>query len=361
MRNIFKILALCLLPLMFLTSCNKDEESLVVPDPSTWTVPVVQPVDTDAVTQSAVAKGTMVFRYNYVECGQQKVLLQYSIYAKMGNSQAVRLGSSYNDSVEVTYKAINTAFNAMGVPIGEWTEMDFYVRVSVGSGISEVGKNSNNVTATVTAISLIPDPVYLVGNIFGAPEWSIDNPLFIFFRDEELAAENVYSGYCNAGEFKIVEGALGDWNSEGVYGKDAEGKLVHPGSNISIAAAGYYTITVNTGDMIYSVEPFGSPNTASYSNVSIIGDGVGGWAAENDIMMDVASYDDHIYTKDDVTINGEVKFRVNQDWGTNWGGETLPYGKGTAGGANIKVPEGIYFVKINTHTGHYMFIKKDNQ
>ncbi|MDR0619006.1 MAG: SusF/SusE family outer membrane protein [Bacteroidales bacterium] len=359
MKNIFKISALCLLPLVFVISCNKVEDRITVPDPSTWTVPVLQPFDTVGVTKSSVANGTMVFRYNLVDCGQPKVLLQYSIYAKKGDLKPVKIGSSYSDSVEVSYKAINTAFHSIGVPVGEWSEMDFYVRVSVGSGISEVGKNSESIRAIVTAISLIPEPVYLVGNIFGAPEWSIDNPLFIFFRDEEYAVGNVYSGYCNAGEFKVVEGALGDWNSAGVYGKDDEGKLTHPGNNISIAAAGYYTITVNTGEMTYSVAAFGSPNETEYTSVSIIGDGIGGWEAANDIIMDATSYDSHIYTKDNVTINGEVKFRVNQDWTVNWGGTTFPYGLGSPGGDNINVPDGTYFVKINTHTGHYMFIGKD--
>jgi hypothetical protein len=359
MKNIFKISALCLLPLVFITSCNKVEDRIIVPDPSTWTVPVLQPFDTVAVTKSSVASGTMVFRYNLVDCGQPKALLQYSIYAKKGSLTPVKIGSSYSDSIEVTYKAINTAFHSIDVPVGEWSEMDFYVRVSVGSGISEVGKNSENIHAVVTAISLIPEPVYLVGNIFGAPEWDINNPLFIFFRDEEYAADNIYSGYCNAGEFKILEGALGNWEAAGVYGKDAEGTLTHPGGNISIATAGYYTITVNTGNMTYSVAAFATPNTEAYTTVSIIGAGIGGWEAANDIIMDAAPYDAHIYTKDNVTINGEVKFRVNQDWATNWGGKIFPYGLGTLGGDNINVPDGTYFVKINTHTGHYMFIKKN--
>jgi len=40
----------------------------------------------------------------------------------------------------------------------------------------------------------------------------------------------------------------------------------------------------------------------------------------------------------------------------NWGGTTFPYGLGVAGGDNIKVPAGKYYIMFNDIMGTYTFI-----
>lgn len=54
----------------------------------------------------------------------------------------------------------------------------------------------------------------------------------------------------------------------------------------------------------------------------------------------------------------ELKFRANASWDTNWGGDAFPSGTGTAGGANIVVPEaGTYQITFNCTTLAYNFTK----
>ncbi|MDR1974656.1 MAG: SusF/SusE family outer membrane protein [Bacteroidales bacterium] len=358
MKNIIKIFSACFLLLLVVVGCKKDEVKIIVPDPSTWVVPVLNPVDTVAITKENIGEGKVTFKYSLADCKQPLALITYSLCIKKGDKTAI-VGTSVTDSVEVPFKSLNSTYLDLGVPDNGFSEVIFYVEAAVGLGISKQFVNSAPITSIASAIPSTPDHVYLVGDIFSSSHsWDIGNATYIFFRDEELAADNVYSGYCNAGEFKIVEGALGDWGSTGIMGKGADGELVNPGANIGIATAGFYTITVNTSALSYSVETFATPNTSTYTSVSIIGTGVGGWDAVNDVIMTATDYDPHIYEAASVAINGEVKFRANQDWAVNWGGGAFPYGLCTPGGNNMEIPDGTYYVKLNTHTGHSIFIKQ---
>lgn len=53
--------------------------------------------------------------------------------------------------------------------------------------------------------------------------------------------------------------------------------------------------------------------------------------------------------------NGELKFRVLNNWGTNWGSVDFPIGTGYAGGPNIPVRQGTYDISFNRETGEYRF------
>lgn len=53
--------------------------------------------------------------------------------------------------------------------------------------------------------------------------------------------------------------------------------------------------------------------------------------------------------------DGEVKFRANNEWYINWGGDEFPSGDMVSDGSNIKVPKGKYQVSINLETKKYSF------
>ncbi len=54
-------------------------------------------------------------------------------------------------------------------------------------------------------------------------------------------------------------------------------------------------------------------------------------------------------------VDGEAKFRANDDWAINWGAADFPSGVGTQDGANIPVPAGTWKVTFNVGTGAYNF------
>lgn len=72
--------------------------------------------------------------------------------------------------------------------------------------------------------------------------------------------------------------------------------------------------------------------------------------------VDLSTTDGIIYTLSNYSLpTGEVKFRLNHDWGVNWGNYTFPTGIGVQGGPNIPVETGIYDISFNRNTGEYNF------
>lgn len=54
--------------------------------------------------------------------------------------------------------------------------------------------------------------------------------------------------------------------------------------------------------------------------------------------------------KDITLASGEIKFRANDDWAINWGGDTNAL---TQGGANISVEAGTYDIKLYAWANGY--------
>ena len=53
--------------------------------------------------------------------------------------------------------------------------------------------------------------------------------------------------------------------------------------------------------------------------------------------------------------DGNLKFRANASWATNWGGTGFPTGTATLGAADLAVPAGTYDVTFNRVTGAFNF------
>ncbi|RZJ30832.1 MAG: T9SS type A sorting domain-containing protein [Flavobacterium sp.] len=103
---------------------------------------------------------------------------------------------------------------------------------------------------------------------------------------------------------------------------------------------------------------FALGNSQAQQVVSIVGTGVNGWPGTmTGAEMDLMTTDFVTYTLSNVTVNtGEVKFRYNHDWVTNWGGSGFPSGTGVQGGPNIPTTAGTYDITFNRTTGAYSFV-----
>lgn len=116
------------------------------------------------------------------------------------------------------------------------------------------------------------------------------------------------------------------------------------GPNIPVTF-GLYLVTFNANTGAYNFEP---------ASVGIIGSATpGGWDTDTDLAPDPADPNTLKITMD--LIDGEVKFRLNNDWATNWGASSFPSGAGTQDGPNIPVPAGTYDVSFKVLTGEYDF------
>ena len=80
---------------------------------------------------------------------------------------------------------------------------------------------------------------------------------------------------------------------------------------------------------------------------------IGDWTTDVDMNQDPGNA--NLWTLNMTLSDGEVKFRQDDSWTVNWGGDTFPSGTGVAEGANIQVVEGNYLVSFNTSTLAYNF------
>ena len=127
------------------------------------------------------------------------------------------------------------------------------------------------------------------------------------------------------------------------------------GASIPVTA-GLYSVKYNRITGYYDFQ------TADTS-VSIVGPAVGGWS-QNGVFNDVAMKSTDLginYSLVYTVAAGELKFRKDRAWSTNWGGPKTDStssgfsGTGTQGGANIPVPAGTFKISFNTTTGAYSF------
>jgi len=123
------------------------------------------------------------------------------------------------------------------------------------------------------------------------------------------------------------------------------------GANIVVPAdkAGDYQVTFNTKTLVYKFLIIGN-----YGSIGIIGDATpGGWDTDTDLTQDAT--DKSIWRGRMDLVNGEAKFRADNDWAVNWGGDTFPEGTGVQDGPNIPVTAGDYKITFNSTTGDYKF------
>ncbi len=97
----------------------------------------------------------------------------------------------------------------------------------------------------------------------------------------------------------------------------------------------------------------------AFESIGVIGSATpGGWNTDTDMTKDAE--DPCVWTISGITlIDGEAKFRANNEWTVNWGAGDFPGGTGTQDGANIPVPAGEYNVTLNACSGEYTFEEAD--
>ncbi|MEM6396328.1 MAG: hypothetical protein AAF741_08280 [Bacteroidota bacterium] len=122
------------------------------------------------------------------------------------------------------------------------------------------------------------------------------------------------------------------------------------GSNIVFDAdqEAFYSFTFNDQTLEYSSEFVRLPS------IGLIGSALPNDFAGPDTDMD-DSDGDGVFTLVVELGDGEVKFRANDDWSVNWGGDAFPSGAAVMNGANIAVTEGLYYVTLNTNDLTYNF------
>ena len=199
-----------------------------------------------------------------------------------------------------------------------------------GAGTWIVTLDMNNLTYTVGKPVL-----YMAGDANG---WA---------TNDYLAGEDGvhFTGfmYLNQNGFKFC--TQPEWKGTN-YGANFD--TAPDAANITMTeAAGYYKVDVDLDSKSYALTPI--------TTIGIIGSASpNGW--DSDVDMTYVPY--NAETKElgyweikDVTLtSGEIKFRANDDWAINWGGDTNAL---TQGGDNISVDAGTYDIKLYAWANGY--------
>ena len=244
------------------------------------------------------------------------------------------LQNSGETSFAMTVGQLNARAVAAGILPETQGSLDFRVIARIGESA-----NSDLVSQTIT-ISVTPytdeiDISTTWGVVGSATPNGWDGPDIPFWQTGD---DNVFVAYANLvdGEIKFREN--NDWTNN--YGGSG-GNLVAGGDNIPVTA-GKYKITINLNNLTYSIETW---------SLGIVGSATpNGWDGP-DVEMVFDSSSDQFRAIVSL-VDGEMKFRLNNDWGTNWG-DTGADGVLDLGGDNIMVTAGKYVVTVNMNDMTY--------
>ena len=120
------------------------------------------------------------------------------------------------------------------------------------------------------------------------------------------ANEYKFTGYFKAGSFKLVS-TLGQWAP--MYGKGDAGTIVFRGADadpdpatFSIPTDGYYTFTMNTEALTYTLNAYDASSAADYTTVGIIGSSTPqGW--DNSTALTQSTFNTHLWSLDLLALN----------------------------------------------------------
>lgn len=139
------------------------------------------------------------------------------------------------------------------------------------------------------------------------------------------------------------------------WGSDTypSGHGAQDGPNIPVKA-GTYAVWFNDASGQYFFMP--ANRATPYNALGLIGSATpGGWDADTDMIQSPGN--PFLWSKSFNLVEGEAKFRADDDWAVNWGASPFPGGIGAQDGPNVPVKAGTYFVTFNTGTGEYYFLK----
>ncbi|MFL1013106.1 SusE domain-containing protein [Flavisericum labens] len=137
---------------------------------------------------------------------------------------------------------------------------------------------------------------------------------------------------------------LGDAGSDGVLDQD-------PDNNINVTA-GDYKITINTNDNSYTIEPY---------SWGVVGSGYNDWGNAGPDGKLYYDYTTDTFKASLKLVDGEIKFRSNNDWGSgdDFGDAGLDGVLDQDADNNITVTEGHYLITVNFNTNEYSIVEAD--
>lgn len=329
-----------------ITSCSDDDFTKI--NPALTAEPVISsPLNGDEfvllkenATQIAT---TITWSETYVNVNTP--ITAYVIQMALsgtGFSNPITIASTSETTFPMTVAQLNTR----AIEAGLTPEVPGSVELRVSARIG--GPNgyfipSADITLNITPYTDVLDLSTEWGIVGSAAPNGWDAPDTPLWKMTGAGNENKMVAYVT-----LIDGAIKFRKSEAWtenYG-GSNGILVAGGDDIMVIA-GTYKIIVDLTALTYELEEF---------SLGIVGDASpNGWdGPDTQLIYDPTS--DQFRAVVELT-DGAIKFRLNNDWGTNWGGSG---GILEAGGGDIAVTAGKYVVTVNMNELTYSLEEIEN-
>ena len=272
----------------------------------------------DQNNQDAVA--TTITWSDYTDYG---VDVNYKVeIAAAGSSTFYALGTVKNaQRLEVTNLALDKVLLKTGAVAGVASNFDLKVTATTVSAGGTIVNVSDLVTFSVTPYQL-ESFLYAPGAYQG---WDPTTAEAL----SSATSNGVYVGYINFttpnSEFKLTTAR--NWDNS--YGTTGVNTLVYNGGDNLVAPnTGYHKITADTNALTYTLEAYSWGIIGSASP--------GGWDADTDMVWNSTA---QVWEIANIALTaGEMKFRLNNGWDTNFG-DNGNNGSLEPGGDNIPIAE----------------------
>lgn len=254
---------------------------------------------------------------------------------------------SNTGAIPVKVSELNTAAITSGIAADATGTLELRINSVItdpNTGVT-LERISNPITITVTTYQAVLDLSTTWGVVGSAANNWGATPDLPFWKTD---VDGVLAAYVNLtdGEIKFREN--NDWANNLGSSSSTGGALVANGPNITVTA-GSYKIVMDLNNMTYTIEEF---------SLGIVGSGYNNWGATPDFKLEYDQYSD-VFRGIATLLDGEIKFRMNNDWGTNWGDDGLD-GTMEINGSNIPSTAGIYIVTVNLNKLEYTLEKIDS-
>lgn len=338
--KIIHYIGIALLLLVAFQSCKKDETQARLSTGDDVKAASLT-LDKNSVTLSKQHADDTVLRLKFVQpdFGFQAAVnnvLQFGLKGDGFKSvKEVVIPNGHNEMAFTGFE-LNSYLLALGVPTGEMSDFDIRIKSSINNKIAAVFSPLAALKATPYASTSY---LYAIG---AYEDWVEANAESLI----SPTSNGIYTGIIYFPEGKLTFKLTPERNWNNSYGETEPGKIVYNGGqDIKAPRAGNLEVIVNT-----------TANTISYKDHSwgIIGSATPkGWDADTDMKYDNAN---QVWKLTVALATGEIKFRKNHDWGTNFGGTN---GTLVAGGDNIAVSTaGTYDIVFDLNTNTYTLTKK---
>jgi hypothetical protein len=340
--QILKIAGLFLM-VIAIASCEKTEELAVANLSSATSGSFASSVSTVKLSKATKDNEAVKFTFSKADFGFQAAV-KYTLQMDVKGNNFAKAREITLDPSNLTKSFTGLELNDVALALGLKPDVASVLQVR---SKSEVGPSVAPLYSTPVEINVTPFAlvafVYVPGDYQGWNPSTADS-LMSVLGDGKYEGIINFASKSNSLEFKVTPKK--EWTV--AYGDNGSGKVsTSAGNNLKASALYPHRISLNLNENTIAMERF------SYG---VIGDATpGGWGDDTNMNYDNGK------REWSVTLNlvgdKELKFRLNDDWGTNYG-DTGSDGTLDKDGGNIKIgSSGTYKIVLSFVTNTYKITK----